>query len=84
MPWDDMSWTIDFEVSGKTLQRTARDTLTYSKYLSALKEYLPERLIQKREKWAWDIYTKYPKPEDWENIRFSDEVYASYSPEGHP
>ena len=39
--------------------------------------------MQQREKWAGDMYAKYPKPEDWENIRFSDEVHAGYSPEGH-
>ena len=83
MPWDAISWTMDFEVSGETLQRAMWDALIYSKYYLALKEHLPERLIQKREKWAGDLYAKYPKPEDWENIRFSDEVYAGYSPEGH-
>ena len=74
---------MDFEVSGKTLQRTMRDALTYSKYLLALKEHLRERLMQKREKWAGDMHAKYPKPKDWENIRFSDEVYAGYTPQGH-
>ena len=83
MPWDAISWSIDFEVSGKTLQRTMRDALICSKYLSALKEHLPERLMQKREKWVRDMYAEHPKPEDWKNIRFSDEVYAGYSPEGH-
>ena len=29
------------------------------------------------------MYAKYPKPEDWENMRFSDEIHAGYSPEGH-
>ena len=71
---------MDFEVSGHTLQGTMRDALTYSKHLSALKEHLPEPLRQKREKWAGDMYAKYPKPEDWENIRFSDEVHAGYGP----
>ena len=83
IPWDATSWTMDFEVSGHTLQRTIRDALTYGKHFSALKERLPEPLRQKREKWAGDMYAKYPKP-DWENIRFSDEVHAGYSPEGPP
>ena len=80
MLWDAVSWTIDFEVSGKTLQWT---TLTYSKYLSSLNEYLPEPLRQKRETWAGDIYAKHPKPKDWENVRFSDELHTGYCPEGH-
>ena len=72
------AWTMDFEVSGHTLQRTMRDALTYSKHLSALKELLPEPLRQKREKWA-GICTPNPlSREDWENIRFSDEVHAGY------
>lgn len=29
-----------------------------------------------------DIYANYPKPEDWENRRFSDEAYAGCSPKG--
>ena len=74
---------MDFEVSGLTLQRTIRDALTYSKHLSALKEHLPERLRQKREMWAGDIYAKYPKPEDWERVRYINEVYAGYRPKGH-
>lgn len=60
MPWDAISWTMDFEVSGHTLQRTMRDALTYSKYLAAPKEHLPEHLKQRREQWAGVLYAKYP------------------------
>ena len=47
MPWDAIAWTLNFDVSGHILQRTMRDALTYSKYLSALKEHLPEPLKEK-------------------------------------
>lgn len=50
MLWEAISWTIEFGVSGLTLQWIMRDTSTCSKHLSALKETLPERLKQKREK----------------------------------
>ncbi|KAK3167425.1 hypothetical protein OEA41_010552 [Lepraria neglecta] len=39
--WDAIAWTLDHDVLGHTLQRTMRDTITNSKYVSALKEFLP-------------------------------------------
>ena len=39
--WDAIAWTQDLDVSGHTLQRTMRDTITNSKYVSALREFLP-------------------------------------------
>ena len=38
MLWEAISWTIEFGVSGLTLQRIMRDTSTCSKHLSALKD----------------------------------------------
>ena len=80
---DAITWTLNLDVSAPTLQRTIRDAITYSKYVSALKEFLTEPLKEKRREWAKIMYAKYRNPEDWDWIRFSDEVYAGYSPEGH-
>ena len=33
--------------------------------------------------WTGDIYAKYPKPEDGERLRYSDDAYAGYSHKGH-
>ena len=57
--------------------------MTYSKYVSAPKKFLPVPLKEKRREWAKIMYAKYRNPEDWDRVRFSDEVYAGYSPEGH-
>ena len=46
--WDTIAWTLDLDISGPTLQRAMRDAITYSKYVSALKEFLPEPLKEKR------------------------------------
>ena len=84
MYWDAIAWTLDLDVSGSTLQRTIRDAMTYSKYVSALKEFLSKPLKEKRREWAKIMYAKYRNQEDWDRVRFSDEVHAGYSPEGHP
>ncbi|KAK3167920.1 hypothetical protein OEA41_004366 [Lepraria neglecta] len=82
MYWGAITWTLDLDGSGPTLQPTIRDAITYSKYVSALKEFLPEPLEEKRREWAKIMYAKYRNPEDWDRVRFSDEVHAGYSPKG--
>ena len=59
-----------------------RDVLGYSKHKAALKEFLSPHTKNARNKWAHNIYTKYPEPYHWHRVRFTDEFYARYRPKG--
>ncbi|KAK3174689.1 hypothetical protein OEA41_001935 [Lepraria neglecta] len=83
MSWDAVAWTLDRDVSGQTLRQTIGQCLQYGKYKAVIKEWAPEPLNKKRKKWSKDMYAKYPKPEDWYRVRFSDEMHCGYGPKGH-
>lgn len=62
--------------------RPAHDALDYNKYLACVKGWLPDRTKERRVKWATVMLNRYPQPEDWYRVRFSDEVHFGYGPEG--
>ena len=59
-----------------------REACGYGKYKAALKEFLSPATKAARNKWAHDIYAKYPHPWDWHGVRFTDEFHTGYGPEG--
>lgn len=46
------------------------------------KPWVDEDLAPRRKKWAEDMKAKYPKPEDWRRVRWSDECHGSFGPTG--
>jgi hypothetical protein len=82
MPWGAMVWELNLDVSAATFRRTMGEALGYGKHKAAVKGFLPQGTREARKKWASDMKLKYPNPEDWYRVRFSDEVHAGYGPEG--
>lgn len=68
-------------ISGKTIQRHLGQ-LGWRHCVACRKHFLSEELKKKRVKWSKDMLAKYPEPEDWYNVRFSDEVHFSFGPQG--
>ena len=56
--------------------------LGYQRYLAYRKGWVTEKITKLRVKFAEEMLTKYPNPEDWYNIRFSDEVHLGFGPAG--
>lgn len=82
MSWIAVKWDLGFEVHWRTLQNIMREALGYGKHKAALEELLPPQTKEARNKWAHDMYAKYPKPWNWHRVRFTDEFHAGYGPEG--
>jgi len=68
-------------VSGKTIQR-ALGQLGWRHCVAYRKPFLSQKLKNQRVKWAKDMLEKYPNPEDWDRVRFSDKVHFSFGPQG--
>ena len=74
--------TLGFDIHWHILRNTMREACGYGKHKAVLKEYLSPETKAARNKWAHDIYVKYPHLWDWHRVRFTDEFHAGYGPEG--
>jgi hypothetical protein len=54
----------------------------YSDFIAAETDYVDDKLAARCFKWAEKMLAERPRPEDWHDVRFSDEVHFSYGPEG--
>ena len=68
-------------MSAKTIQR-ALGQLGWRHCVACRKSFLSKKLKDQRVKWARDMLDKYPEPEDWYRVRFSDGVHFSFGPQG--
>ena len=82
MGWLGLVWELDLDVHPQTLQRTMRDTMTYGGHAAATAEELPQRTKDDRWAWADTMLFERADPEDWKNVRWSDEFHAGFGPEG--
>ena len=82
LSWDQLALEVGAEVCGLTKHRIMSDALDYGKHLACMKGWLLDRAKAHRQEWATVMYRKYPKPEDWHRVRFSDEVHFGYGLEG--
>lgn len=73
---------VEADVVGRTMHRALKASLSYENCLAYVRGWINEKSMQKRKDWASDMLTKYPNPEDWNRVRFSDEVHFGYGPEG--
>ena len=62
MSWIAVKWDLGFDIHWHTLRNTMREACGYGKHKAALKEYLSPATKAARNKWAHDMYAKYPHP----------------------
>ena len=81
LTWEQLGFEIGLDVSGRTIQRImgARD---YHKCITCSRGWVSPETARHRKEWSTVMYERYPGPEDWENVRFSDEVHYGYGPMG--
>ncbi len=80
--WDQLATEVGADVCGHTMHKIMSDALDYRKHLACIKGRLSDCAKAYRQEWAKIMYRKYPKPEDWNRVRFNDEVHFGYGPEG--
>jgi len=82
MTWDTLAYEAGLEnVSARTVKNTM-GSLDYHKCVACQKAYVSPHLAERRKAWAKTMLERYPNPEDWKHVRFSDEVHFSLGPQG--
>ena len=62
------------DCNGRMVQR-AIGTIDYHKCIVCRKGWVNERFAGRRVQHSTTILQHYPKPEDWQGVRFSDEIH---------
>jgi hypothetical protein len=81
MTWETLGYEAGLDVSARTIQR-AMGTRDYHKCVACRKAWISKDLGERRKAWATTMLQRYPKPEDWKRVRFSDEVHFTLGPQG--
>jgi hypothetical protein len=55
--------------------------MDYSKCVAYQKGWVSLKTAARRLEWAIFMLKRYPSPNDWKRVRFSDEVYFGYGPQ---
>lgn len=79
---EQLGTEVGAEVDGRTMYRILQAALDYEKCLACVKRWLGEKPMERPMEYARTMLTKYPEPEDWDRVRFGEEVYFGYGPEG--
>ena len=81
LTWDQLAIEAGLEVSGLTLRR-AMGTMDYHKCVAWRKGWVNEQLARYRVDFAKIMLERYPTPDSWRRVRFSDEVHFGWGPTG--
>lgn len=79
--WDELAINFDLPITGQTLQQRFNQRNIFS-FVACDKPWIPEKQAAKRVDWCKTMLQRYPNPEDWHHVRFSDEVHFGWGPEG--
>jgi hypothetical protein len=81
LTWEALGWEAGLEVSGDTVKR-ALGLMEYSKCIACQKGWVNRSLGKKRKEFAEAMKTRFPTPNSWKLVRFSDEVHFTLGPQG--
>jgi hypothetical protein len=65
------------EVSDRTIRRYMQD-LDYHSYIAYDKSWISSRMKEQRVNFSREMLQLRPNPDDWKNVRFSDEVHFGF------
>ncbi|KAH8763803.1 hypothetical protein F5883DRAFT_422638, partial [Diaporthe sp. PMI_573] len=84
-PWAAMpaaaGLNLDPSPSGLTIQRALKSR-DFRFCVACQKRWISSKLEDIREEYCRQMLEKYPLPEDWHHIRFTDETHFGYGPQG--
>ena len=80
LPWADLRYYIPgFELFSERAITTALRSLGYKRVIRPRRIYLTDRHKANRLAFAYEQLALRPRPEDWEQVLFSDETWATNS-----
>lgn len=81
LTWESLAHEAGVNVSAHTLQRQFK-TKGYRRCVACRKSFITPDIAARRVKFARDMLAKYPEPQDWYKVRFTNEVHLGYGPQG--
>lgn len=72
--WYELVDQFGFECTARTL-RNAMNSRSFFVFIAADKPWIDEALAAKRVEYARLMLSRFPTPQDWRHVRFSDEVH---------
>jgi hypothetical protein len=81
LTWQQLAFELGFDVHGDTL-RSALGSMNYHKCIACTKGWVSKKLAKSWVHFCETCLALKPKPEDWHDVRFSDEVYCRVGPQG--
>jgi hypothetical protein len=81
LPWADLRYYIPgFELFGERAISTALESLGWKRSIRQRQIQLTDKYNADRLAFAYEQLPLRPNPEDWENVLFSDETWATNNP----
>ena len=81
LSWQHLALEANLNCCGETLRR-AMAHKDYRRCKACRRSWVDDKIAGRRVTWATDGLAERPRPGDWHNVRFSDEVHLGYGPEG--
>ena len=81
LTWEMLAYECNLDCSAKTLKREMHH-LDWWKCIACRKSWTSPSHVKRRVEWAQDALFLRPNPEDWDNVRFSDEMHTGFGPQG--
>ena len=81
LTWQQLGYEVGLECSGRTIKRTL-GSMNYRKCIACQKGWQSAKSAQHRVEWCKIMLQRYPTPQDWYKVRFSDEVHYGYEAQG--
>jgi hypothetical protein len=77
LTWAQLGYEVGLECHGDTVKR-AMGTMDYHKCIACQRGWVNQKTAQKRVDWSTFMLERYPEPEDWYRVRFSDECHFGW------
>jgi hypothetical protein len=83
LSWLDLAYEAGIEgVSTRTISKAMANSMEYTKCIACQKSWCKPSTAKARKAWAESYLSRYPNPEDWYRVRFSNEVHWAVGPQG--
>ena len=76
-----LTYEANYNMSPRTMKR-AMYYLDWQKYIACRRGWVSPDYVARLVNWVENALFLRPKPEDWDNIQFSDEIHAGFGTQG--
>lgn len=81
LSWDALAQEACLKITGRTLRLHLR-TFNYRRCVACRRSWVNPQHARRRVEWATTMLNRYPTPDHWKNVRFSDETHLGFGSPG--